>query len=80
MARLKLLEALQRQQVSVTAVQAAEEALRLVAAQRDAGVVTVTRYLEAEVARDKAQTRAISARYDALRAEADLKQATGVWN
>ena len=80
MARLKLLEALQRQQVSVTAVQAAEEALRLVAAQRDAGVVTVTRYLETEVARDKAQTRAISARYDALRAEADLKQATGVWN
>ncbi len=79
-ARLKLLEALHRQQVTEIAVQSAEEALRLVNEQRQAGVVTVTRYLEAEVARDKAQTRNIAARYDALRAEADLKQATGFWN
>lgn len=79
-ARLKLLEALNRQQISVSAVEASEEALRQVFEQRQAGVVTVTRYLEAEVARDRAQTREISARYDALRAEADLKQATGFWN
>lgn len=79
-AYLKLQEALNRQQVSITAVQAAEEALRLVNAQRQAGVVTVTRYIEAEVARDKAQSRDISARYDALRAEAELKLATGFWN
>lgn len=79
-AQLKLLEALNRQQVTSTAVAAAEEALRLVNEQRQAGVVTVTRYIEAEVARDKAQSREISARFDALRAEAELKQATGFWN
>lgn len=79
-AHLKLIDALNRQQVSAASVRAAEEALRLVNEQRNAGVVTVTRYIEAEVARDKAKTREIAARYDALRAEADLKQATGFWN
>lgn len=79
-ARLKLLEALNREQVTSVSVTAAEEALRLVKEQRDAGVVTVTRYIEAEVARDRAKTRDISARYDALRAEAELNQATGFWN
>ncbi|WP_150046420.1 TolC family protein [Methylomonas rhizoryzae] len=79
-ARLRLLEALNREQVTSSAVAAAEEALRLVKEQRDAGVVTVTRYIEAEVARDKAKTRDISARYDALRADAELKQAIGFWN
>jgi outer membrane protein TolC len=78
-AQLKLQEALNRAQVSAVAVRAAEEALRLVNEQRQAGVVTVTRYIEAEVARDKAHTRQISARFDALRAEAELKQATGFW-
>ncbi len=79
-AQLKLEEALNRTKVTVVAVEAAEEALRMVNEQRNAGVVTVTRYIEAEVARDKAKTRDISARYDALRAEAELKQATGFWN
>lgn len=78
-AQLKLQEALSRAQVSRVAVQSAEEALRLVNEQRQAGVVTVTRYIEAEVARDKAHTRQITARFDALRAEAELKQATGFW-
>ncbi|MGR8932584.1 MAG: TolC family protein [Gammaproteobacteria bacterium] len=79
-ARLKLLEALNREKVTSVAVESAEEALRLVSAQRNAGVVTVTRYIEAEVARDKAKTRDISARYDALRAETELKLAIGFWN
>lgn len=79
-ARLKLLEALNREKVASVAVTAAEEALRLVNEQRKAGVVTVTRYIEAEVARDKAKTRDISARYDALTADAELKLATGFWN
>ena len=78
-AQLRLQEALSRAQVSALAVQASEEALRLVKEQRQAGVVTVTRYIEAEVARDKAHTRHISSRYDALRAEAELKQASGFW-
>ena len=78
-AQLGLQQALHRAEVSDAAVRAAEEALRLVNEQRRAGVVTVTRYLEAEVARDRARNRQIGARYDALRAEADLKQAIGFW-
>ncbi|WP_415880731.1 TolC family protein [Methylomonas sp. TEB] len=78
-AQVKLQDALSRAEVSAVAVKAAEEALRLVNEQRQAGVVTVTRYIEAEVARDKAHTRQITARFDALRAEAELKQATGYW-
>ncbi len=78
-AQVKLQDALSRAEVSAAGVKAAEEALRLVNEQRQAGVVTVTRYIEAEVARDKAHTRQITARFDALRAEAELKQATGYW-
>jgi outer membrane protein len=78
-AQIKLQDALSRAEVSVAAVKAAEEALRLVNEQRQAGVVTVTRYIEAEVARDRAHSRQINARFDALRAEAELKQATGFW-
>ena len=78
-AELRLQEALSRVRVSALAVQASEEALRLVKEQRQAGVVTVTRYIDAEVARDKAQTRQINSRYDALRFDAELKQAIGFW-
>lgn len=79
-ARLKLLDALSRAEVASAAKDAAEEALRLVNEQRLAGVVTITRYIQAEVARDKAYTRDITAVYDARRAEAELKQAVGYWN
>ncbi len=76
-AHLKVLEALARVKVTTTSVTAAEEALRLVNEQRKAGTVTVTRYIEAEVARDKSHARNIAARFDALRAEAELSQAVG---
>lgn len=78
-AHLKLKDALARENVTQTAIKAAEEALRLVNEQRKAGVITVTRYIEAEVSRDKAHSRDIAARFDALRAEAELKKALGVW-
>ncbi|MGZ8227502.1 MAG: TolC family protein [Methylococcaceae bacterium] len=78
-AYLKLKDALDRLKVTAASVIAAEEALRLVNEQRMAGTETVTRYIEAEVARDKAQSRVIAARYDALRAEAELNKALGVW-
>ncbi|WP_246535038.1 TolC family protein [Methylomonas paludis] len=78
-AQLRLQEALSRAEISELAVQSAEEALRLVNEQRQAGVVTVSRYLEAEVALDRAHTRQVNSRYDALRADADLKQASGFW-
>jgi len=76
-AHLKVLEALARVKVTSSSVTAAEEAHRLVNEQRKAGTVTVTRYIEAEVARDKAHARNIAARFDALRAEAALNQAIG---
>ena len=79
-AHLNVLEALARIKVTSTSVTAAEEALRLVNEQRKAGTVTVTRYIGAEVARDKSHARNIAARFDALRADAQLNQAIGSWN
>jgi outer membrane protein TolC len=78
-AHLHLSSALTRLEMTTNAVSAAEEALRLVNERRNAGVETVTRYIEAEVARDQAHSRVITARYDALRAEAKLNQALGNW-
>ena len=76
-AHLKLVEALARVNVTSSSVTAANEAFRLVSEQRKAGTITVTRYIEAEVARDKSLSRNIAARFDALRAEAELNQAIG---
>jgi len=76
---LKMEEALARLHVTEASVAAADEALRLVNEQRRADTVTVTRYIEAEVARNKAHSNTIAAHYDALGAEAALKKAVGDW-
>lgn len=76
---LKLQEALARLHVAETSVRAAEEALRLVNEERRAGTATITRYIESEVARNKAQSGSIAAHYDALSAEIALKKAVGDW-
>lgn len=76
-AHLRLTEALARLKVTQASVLAATEALRMVKEQRNAGSVTVTRYIEAEVALDKAHSRSIAARFDTLQAEALLNQAIG---
>ncbi len=78
-AYLKLEEGLARLHVTDVSVSAADEALRLVNEERHAEIVTVTRYIEAEVARNKAQSNTIAAHYDALSAEAALKKAIGDW-
>lgn len=78
-AYLQLEEALARLHVAEASVAASDEALRLVNEQRRAEVVTVTRYIESEVARNKAHSNTIAARYDALSAEAALKKAIGTW-
>lgn len=78
-ASLNLEEALARMRVAEAAVAAADEALRLVDEQRRAETVTVTRYIEVEVARNKAHSNTIAAQYDALSAEAALKKAVGDW-
>ena len=76
---LKLQDALARLHVAETSVQAAEEAQRLVHEERRAGMATVTRYIESEAARNKAQSGSIAAHYDALSAEMALKKAVGNW-
>lgn len=76
---LKLEEALARMRVTEASVLAADEALRLVNEERRAEIITVTRYIEAEVARNRAQSNTIAAHYDALSAEAALKKAVGDW-
>jgi outer membrane protein TolC len=76
---LKLEEALARLHVTEISVLAADEALRLVNEERRAEIVTVTRYIESEAARNKAQSNTIAAHYDALSAEAALKKAVGNW-
>ena len=76
---LNLKEALARLHVTEASVLSADEALRLVNEERRAEVVTVTRYIESETARNKAQSNTIAAHYDALSAEAALKKAIGEW-
>jgi len=78
-ASLGLEEARQRAQVTEAAVASGDEALRLVQEQYRVGAATITRYLEAEVARTDARARAIAAGYDARRAEAGLRRALGYW-
>jgi outer membrane protein TolC len=76
---LNLKEARQRAQVAEAATGAADEALRLVQEQYQAGVATITRYLEAEASRTGTHSHAILARYDARRAHAALRKALGEW-
>jgi outer membrane protein len=72
-------EARERARVTAAAITAADEALRLVQEQYQVGATTITRYLETEVARTDARSRAIAARYDGRRAEAGLRKAIGLW-
>ncbi|MCP5274526.1 MAG: TolC family protein [Burkholderiales bacterium] len=76
---LRLEEALARLRVTEVSVRSAEEALRLVNEERRAGMATVTRYIESEVARNNAQSNLVAAHYDALSAEIALKKAVGDW-
>lgn len=72
-------EARRRAEVAEAAVAAANEALRLVRVQYDAGATSVTRYLEAEAAASGARARAIAARFEVRRSDAQLARATGTW-
>lgn len=72
-----LAAARERVRVTEAAKARAEEALRLVREQYQAGTVPVTRYLEAEVGRADARFRSVAARYDLERAAAALRKAMG---
>jgi outer membrane protein TolC len=78
-AYLRLSEAEARLQVTRRGVAAAEESLELVRRQFTGGAVPITRFLEAELDRNRAKTRETAARYDREKALADIGRAIGFW-
>ena len=78
-AYLRLTEATARLAVARQSVASAEESLKLVKYQYEGGSAPVTRYLEAELDRSEAKTRATSAFYDREKAMANIGRAIGYW-
>ena len=78
-AYLNLASARARNLVTEAAVAQARESLRLVKKQYEGGSVTVTRYLDAELAFNSARIRASSAVFDSEKAAASVGRALGFW-
>ena len=78
-AYLKADEAKARFEVTEKSVAMAEESLKLVQKQYEGGSATITRFLEAELARNRARIRATTAFYDREKARADIGRAIGYW-
>ena len=78
-AYLRLSEAQARLAVAQSSVAQAEASLELVRMQYEGGSATITRYLEAELARNQARTRAVAAHLDRERARAAVSRALGHW-
>jgi len=78
-AYLKYREANARWDVSRASVAYSEESLRLVQKQYEGGAATITRYLEAELARNRAHLRAATAFYDREKTAAAIGRAMGFW-
>ncbi len=78
-AYLNLEEAGIRYQVARSSVDSAAESFRLVREHYQGGAVPVTRYLEAELDWNRARTRATAARYDKIKALAEVARSIGVW-
>ena len=76
---LRLAEARARLEVAEASVAQAEESLSLVKKEYEGGSATITRYLEAELARDRARIRARSAFYDREKAIASVARGIGYW-
>ncbi|MFP4308421.1 MAG: TolC family protein [Desulfococcaceae bacterium] len=79
-AYLRLSEAEARLQVTRRGVAAAEESLELVRRQFTGGAVPITRFLEAELDRNRAKIGETAARYDREKALADIGRAIGFWS
>ncbi len=72
-------EAASRYAVALRSVESAEESFRLVKEQYQGGAVPITRYLEAELDRNRARIRSTAAYYDRIKADANVSRALGVW-
>ncbi|MFZ5570463.1 MAG: TolC family protein [Thermodesulfobacteriota bacterium] len=77
-AYLKLEEARARLTVAEKSVVSAEESLALVKVQFEGGSATITRYLEAELARNSARISSTTAFFDREKALADIGRAVGL--
>jgi outer membrane protein TolC len=78
-AYLNFEETVERLKVVRSVVDTAEESLKLVKRQYEGGSATITRYLEAELARNRAKISAAAAFYDKEKALADIGRAIGYW-
>jgi len=78
-AYMKYEEAEARWRVSRASVDYSEETLRLVAKQYEGGSATITRYLEAELARNRARLRNTTAFFDREKSAAAIGRAMGFW-
>ena len=78
-AYLGLAEAKARIEVTRAAVAQAEESLFLVKKEYEGGSATITRYLEAELALNRARIRARTAHYDKEKSLASIGRGIGYW-
>jgi len=76
---LRLAEAEARLEVTEASVAQAEESLSLVRKEYEGGSATITRYLEAELALNRARILAKAAYYDKQRAAASVGRGIGYW-
>lgn len=76
---LKLEEAKARLVVTEASAAQAEESLRLVKKQYEGGSATITRYLDTELALNRAQIRSTAAFYDREKTRAAVGRALGYW-
>lgn len=72
-------EAESRYAVALRSVESAEESFRLIKEQYQGGAVPITRYLEAELDRNRARMRSTAAYYDRIKADAEVARALGLW-
>jgi outer membrane protein TolC len=79
-AYLDLEAARTRLAVARKSVASAEESLKLVKLQYEGGSATITRYLEAELDRNRAKMRATTAFYDHEKALYEIGRAIGYWH
>ncbi|MDY6838441.1 MAG: TolC family protein [Thermodesulfobacteriota bacterium] len=78
-AYLKMAESEARLEVTKASVAQADETLRLVKKQYEGGSASITRYLDAELTRNKAKIRTAAALYDLQKAKAAVGRALGIW-
>jgi outer membrane protein len=76
---LNLNEAVARHAVAERSKRSAEESFRMVREHYQGGAVPISRYLEAELDRNRTRIRSTAAYYDQMKANAEVARAIGLW-